>query len=440
MDKKGKSVPAPPIDALSIDTLWIYLQKNKNFIDTEDVREHTVNFIINNNLFQEYFLKRINLNLDYVTYLKQIFNESSKKYKEKLITYYFNSNISIDLIHYQYLLVDNFKEYHEIIKNNLVKHTFSISKLFDSKYNSNLDRNLVDIFKYLKIIKYDIFIKALSLNYIECIKYFTDICNQTFEEQDNLKNINFINDENQINEILFPILINKNTKLLHDIYLAKIFKNKNIINYKIFKCVLKKRYFECTKYFFENKVIINDNIIFNIFDNFDENCLDEYTKLFTLIQEYHNITYQEMLAMLINGIKVKDIGIFELDKTFYTLNDLYKVYDIKDENKYKYENKLELLCKTNPKNKEISKIIFAKKNPIKVSYKCLENLSIYGTNEKALKLILDNCDCLLTEDLLIKFDQICNIKKKKHNKIKTNEAIMIRKHIKEKYIKQLKEI
>jgi hypothetical protein len=429
-------IPGKIVPASKIDELWIYLQKNKNFIDTEDVREHTVNFIINNNLFQVDYSKKNNINSDFVNYLKQIFKESSKKYKEKLITYYFNSNISIDLIHYQYLMVDNFKEYHEIIKNKLEKDSIDI--LFVSNYKLDHDRNLVDIFKYLKIISYDIFKKALSYDYIECIKYFTDICDKTFEEENNLKNINENNNKKQIDEILFPI--KKNNKILHDKYLAKIFKNKNIINHTIFNCVLEKCYLECTKYFLENKAIINDGIIFDVLANFDEIYLDEYKDLFTLIQEYHNITYQEMLAMLINGIKVKDIGTFELDKTFYTLNDLYKVYDIKDENKYKYENKLEILCKTNPKDKEISKIIFAKKNSIKVSYKCLENLSIYGTNYKALKLILDNCDCLLTEDLLIKFDQMCNIKKKKHNIIKTNEAIMIRKYIKEKYIRQLKEI
>jgi len=204
---------------------------------------------------------------------------------------------------------------------------------------------------------------------------------------------------------------------------------------------MKKCYIECTRYFFENKVFINDDIIFDILANFNSIYLDEYKHLFTLIQEYHNVTYQEMLAMLINGIKVKDIETFELDKTFYILNDLYNVYNIQENDKYKYENKLEQLCKTKPTEKEIRKLIFSKKNPIKVTYKCLENLSIYGTYEKALKLILDNCDCLLTEDLLIKFDQLGqNNKRKKHNIRKTNEIFMIRKHIKEKYIKQLKEI
>jgi len=251
------------------------------------------------------------------------------------------------------------------------------------------------------------------------------------------------------NEKIIAILLEKYNikivKIFDDINLKLLLQKYNVVDYDIFRCCMKNCYLECIKYFFENKVIIKDNIIFDIllsikklWDN--DILVEKYTKLFNLIEQYHNYSYQEMLALMMIQIKVKDIETFELDKTFYTLNDLYKVYDIKDENKYKYENKLEILCKTNPKDKEISKIIFAKKNSIKVSYKCLENLSIYGTNYKALKLILDNCDCLLTEDLLIKFDQMCNIKKKKHNIIKTNEAIMIRKYIKEKYIRQLKEI
>ena len=195
------------------DELWFYLNHNKEFINTENVREHTINFIIDNNLFLDN-LKKNNFNLDFVNYLKQIFNESSKKYKEKLIKYYFNSNISIDLIHYQYLLNDNFKEYHEIIKNNLEKDKYSIDKLIGFIYNLDRDKNITDILKYLKIVKYDIFKKVLSLNFIECIKYFIDVCDETFQEQDNLKNINFIINEKQIEETLFPILTNNNTKIL----------------------------------------------------------------------------------------------------------------------------------------------------------------------------------------------------------------------------------
>jgi len=239
----------------------------------------------------------------------------------------------------------------------------------------------------------------------------------------------------------------KIVKKFDDINLKLLLQKHNVVDYDIFRCCMKNCYLECIKYFFENKVIIKDNIIFDILLSIKKICgidilIEKYTKLFNLIEQYHNYSYQEMLALMMIQIKVKDIETFELDKTFYTLNEIYLVYDIQEKDKYKYEDILEQLCKTKPTSKEISKLIFAKKNPIKITQKCLENLAIYGTTGEALKLILDNSDCILTEDLMMKFYQLVKKKNRKIRHVKTedNEREIIMECITEKYIKQLSKI
>jgi len=255
--------------------------------------------------------------------------------------------------------------------------------------------------------------------------------------------------ENIEYEKIKVILLEKyNIKIIKnfdDNNLVILLKNNNVVDYDIFRCCMKGYYLECIKYFFENKVIIKDNIIFDILlsiKNFYWANGKEYIKLFNLIEQYHNFSYQEMLALMMICIKVKDIETFELDKTFYTLNEIYNVYDIQEKDKYKYENMLEQLCKTKPTSKEISKLIFAKKNPIKITQKCLENLGTYGTTGESLKLILDNSDCILTEDLMMKFYQMTKKKNRKIRHVKTedNEREEIMHYITQKYIKQLSNI
>jgi|688.fasta_scaffold213912_1 hypothetical protein len=236
-------------------------------------------------------------------------------------------------------------------------------------------------------------------------------------------------------------------KKFDDNNLKLLLQKHNVVDYDIFKCVMKNCYLECVKYFFENKIIINDDIIFDILysikiSSFSGGIITIYTKLFNLIEQYHNFTYHEMIALMIRGIKVKDIETFELDKTFYILNEISNLYDIQEKDIYKYENILEQLCKTKPTSKEISKFIFAKKNPIKITQKCLENLAIYGTTGETLQLILDNSDCILTEDLMMKFYQMTKKKNRKIRNVKTedNERELIMQYITKKYIKQLSEI
>jgi len=265
------------------------------------------------------------------------------------------------------------------------------------------------------------------------IIFIDDIFKNNHEE---FKNKIDINDESKfINKYIitdyFSRYIDKN---LLDKQLVEIFKKLKIVNYNIFSFVMTLGYIECIKYFFEQKILIKDDLIFKViatsfkyytykYSYFSKsNYILTFTNLFKIIQEYHNISYDEMLALLINKIPI-DISGFNLDDTFYKLNNIYKVYDIK---KKTNDNILEILCETKPKLTEIKKIINKKKNSVKPTQKCLENLATYGTRSEVLSFILENSDCILTEDLLLRFE---NMKKDSISSI-----------IKKKYIEQMIEL
>jgi hypothetical protein len=351
-----------------------------NFVDyftkkeKEEKNEKDIKFIIDaitkNRWFSVYYQKNNTNYNDIIDRLKILFNKATNEQKNEVFNYVFN-NTDIIVPHYYYIFIDDiFKDKHEELYNKInIDNGEKILKLFymnphyySSKINKNLlDNQLVEIFRKLKIVNYKIFSIAMTLGYIECVKYF-------FEQK---------------------ILIKDNL---------------------IFETISQSHnYIVCGRY--------NRNSDFHI-----DKYIKNFTNLYKIVQEYHNISYDEMLALLINKIPI-DISGFNLDDTFYKLNNIYKVYDIK---KKTNDNILEILCETNPKLTEVKKIINKKKNSIKPTQKCLENLAINGTRSEVLSFILENSDCILTEDLLIRFE---NMKKDSISSI-----------IKKKYIEQIIEL
>jgi len=347
---------------------YFKIKKNEE-IDLEFI----INKIINGGWFRviNQHNNHNNNNYDYIiNRLKLSFNNATNEQKNKLLNYISNT---IDIInpHYYYIFIDDiFKDNHEEMYNKI---------------------NINDTEKILKLF------------YVNNYSYYKHIYKNILDNQ-----------------------------------LVEIFRKLKIVNYKIFSIAMTLGYIECVKYFFEQKILIKDNLIFetitqsrnyNVYgrDNFNsdfhiKNYIKNYTNLYKLVQEYHNISYDEMLALLINKIPI-DISGFNLDDTFYKLNKIYKVYDIKKNNN---DNILEILCETNPKLTEVKKIINKKKNPIKPTQKCLENLATFGTRHEVLYLILNKSNCILTEDLLIKFE---NMKKDSISSI-----------IRKKYIEQMIEL
>lgn len=86
--------------------------------------------------------------------------------------------------------------------------------------------------------------------------------------------------------------------------------------------------------------------------------------LINAISEYCKLSYEQMLYCITKEIKL-DLDNYDLDDRFFQLNNIYKLYDIKETISHQDENELKNLCTTYPDLSKIKRLIIRNKNSIK---------------------------------------------------------------------------